>query len=100
MIGSVVGWVGAGGNVGGACFSVLFIQFDYQKAFVLMGVMASCSSIFSCFLDCNRLTLNATTPGNEEGKKDEHQHEGIGLTKDTAITFAQLDGTGAHTHSA
>ena len=95
LTGAVVGWVGAGGNVGGACFSILFIQFDYKKAFALMGIMASCSAFLSCFINREKLTRNAETLG-VDGKKEEEivalHHEGIGITKNTAITFAQLEG--------
>jgi len=59
-----------------------------------MGVMASASSVLSCFLNSNSLTKNAETYG-QEGKKEEDalpHNEGIGLTKDTAITFAQIEG--------
>ncbi|CAB9497571.1 affinity nitrate transporter 2 [Seminavis robusta] len=94
--GSVVGWVGAGGNVGGACFSVLFIRFEYERAFLFMGILASASSVLSFFLNCKTLARNAETLANE-GKRDEggHHHlhnEAIGMTRDTAITFAQLEG--------
>ena len=89
--GSVVGWVGAGGNIGGACFSVLFIQFDYEKAFALMGVMAACSSVFSCFLDCKRLSLNAASLRDGVVKKND------GHASPPRVTIHE---NGAETHDA
>lgn len=103
-LGSVVGWVGAGGTIGGAIFSVFFIQLNYRDGFVLMGLVASCSSVLTCFLNCEKLSKNAATLGDKgEMKKHEenvplqHKNEAIGLTKDATISFAQLDG---HTHSS
>ena len=94
-----MGWVGAGGNVGGACFSIFFIHFDYEQAFTFMGVAASASAILSCFMNVKSLTQNAETIGGHEAKTDDdkgahathHHNEGIGITKDTTITFAQLE---------
>mmetsp|Transcript_29097 Transcript_29097/g.44694 ORF Transcript_29097/g.44694 Transcript_29097/m.44694 type:complete len:750 (-) Transcript_29097:89-2338(-) len=45
--GSVVGLVGAGGNVGGVIFAVYFREYAYEKAFLLMGLSAIVASILS-----------------------------------------------------
>lgn len=90
----MVGWVGAGGNIGGACFSVLFINFSYEKAFTLMGLSASASAFLSCLMNCKKLTKNAENIGAEGKSQEElaqHRTEAIGLTQNTAITFAHLD---------
>lgn len=91
VTGSVVGWVGAGGTIGGACFSVLFIQFDDEKAFALMGILSSCSAVFSCFLDCKKLSLNAATLADAPGKKND------GHTAPPRVTIHE---NGAETHDA
>lgn len=46
-MGSVAGLVGAGGNVGGVCFTLLFRSFDYQTSFLYMGAAVSASALFT-----------------------------------------------------
>lgn len=53
--GAVVGWVGAGGTLGGVLFSILFREFHYEKAFLLMGLTASGSSVLSLFMNMKSL---------------------------------------------
>ena len=50
ITGSIVGIVGAGGNVGGICFSYLFRVYSYEKAFVSMGWCVVVSSLLSFFV--------------------------------------------------
>ena len=55
-----------------------------------MGVLASCSSVFSCFLDCKKLSLNvATSVGADDSKKND------GQTAPPRVTI-QEDGTETH----
>jgi NNP family nitrate/nitrite transporter-like MFS transporter len=48
--GAVAGWVGAGGNVGGVMFSLLFRTFDYHTSFLAMGAIVLASSLFTIFI--------------------------------------------------
>lgn len=92
--GSVVGWVGAGGNIGGACFSVLFIKYDYERAFALMGLLAAASSVLSCFMNVKKLTSNAETLaiGRDEKMDDDFsENQPFDMGPETRIEFAQLD---------
>lgn len=92
--GSVVGWVGAGGNIGGACFSVLFIQYDYERAFALMGLLAAASSILSCFMNVKKLTSNAETLaiGQDEKMDDDFsESQAFDTGHETTIAFSQLN---------
>lgn len=66
-IGAVVGWVGAGGTLGGVIFSMLFRELSYQKAFIAMGLSA-CGSAFLSLL-MNIKSLNAIY---EEKMRAEH----------------------------
>ena len=45
--GSVVGFIGAGGNVGGVIFAAIFRSYTDEKALYLMGVAAAVSSLLS-----------------------------------------------------
>ena len=47
ITGSIAGVVGAGGNVGGVVFALIFGNFDYQKGFLFMGVIALSSAFLS-----------------------------------------------------
>lgn len=47
VTGSVAGLVGAGGNLGGVVFSIIFRYYEYRPAFILMGVIAAASSLLS-----------------------------------------------------
>ena len=47
VTGSIAGVVGAGGNVGGVAFSMIFREYDYEKSFWLMGSISAVSAIFS-----------------------------------------------------
>jgi NNP family nitrate/nitrite transporter-like MFS transporter len=49
-MGSVIGIVGAGGNVGAVCFGLTFRNLDYEKAFVIMGCAIIASSFLSVFI--------------------------------------------------
>ena len=64
MIGSVVGIVGSGGNIGAAVFSIFFVQFSYRAAFLLMGLSAVGSSFLCLFMKTENLahTYSAVTP--------------------------------------
>ena len=53
--GAVVGWVGAGGTLGGVGFSLLFREFDYEKAFLFMGISACGSALLSIFMNMKSL---------------------------------------------
>ena len=48
--GSVSGIVGAGGNVGAVCFGLGFREYDYKKAFLLMGLSILASCLLSFFI--------------------------------------------------
>lgn len=50
ITGSIVGVVGAGGNVGGICFSLLFREYSYERAFTMMGWCVVGSSLLSFFI--------------------------------------------------
>ena len=59
-----------------------------------MGLAASASGVLSCFMNCNSLNRNAENilPDAKTNQEHTHQHnEAIGMTKDTTISFAQLD---------
>lgn len=71
-VGSVVGWVGAGGNVGGVIFAALFREFNYRTAFTLMGAFASASSVLSAFMNVKSLVQNHEQHQKEENKEDKH----------------------------
>jgi NNP family nitrate/nitrite transporter-like MFS transporter len=47
VTGSIAGVVGAGGNVGGVVFAILFREYDYRDAFLWMGLIAMCSAVLS-----------------------------------------------------
>jgi NNP family nitrate/nitrite transporter-like MFS transporter len=49
-MGSVIGIVGAGGNVGAVCFGLAFRNLEYEKAFVIMGCAIIASSFLSAFI--------------------------------------------------
>ena len=50
VTGSVAGLVGAGGNVGGVCFALLFRSLPYRSAFMFMGLSVIGSSLFTMAL--------------------------------------------------
>ena len=50
ITGSVAGLVGAGGNVGGVAFALLFRDMDYQNAFKTMGYVVMGSGLLSFFM--------------------------------------------------
>jgi nitrate/nitrite transporter NarK len=68
QMGSVAGLVGAGGNVGGVCFTLLFRSFDYQTSFLYMGAAVSVSALF---------TLLVSLPG----------HRGLFFGHDSPIVY-------------
>lgn len=45
--GGVVGFVGAGGNIGGVMFAAIFRNFDDEKALYIMGAAAVASALLS-----------------------------------------------------
>lgn len=47
VTGSIAGIVGAGGNVGGVAFSLVFREFSYATSFTLMGAMVMTSALVS-----------------------------------------------------
>jgi NNP family nitrate/nitrite transporter-like MFS transporter len=49
-MGSVIGIVGAGGNVGAVAFGMAFRQLDYATAFTIMGACILGSSVLSVFI--------------------------------------------------
>jgi NNP family nitrate/nitrite transporter-like MFS transporter len=49
-MGSVIGIVGAGGNVGAVAFGFAFRQLDYETAFTVMGAAILGSSVLSLFI--------------------------------------------------
>jgi NNP family nitrate/nitrite transporter-like MFS transporter len=53
-MGSVIGIVGAGGNVGAVCFGLAFRELSYSKAFMIMGC---------CILGSSLLTMFISIPG-------------------------------------
>ncbi|CAB9501443.1 affinity nitrate transporter 2 [Seminavis robusta] len=54
--GAVVGWIGAGGTLGGVIFSVFFREFESnQKAFLAMGLTAAGSAFLSIFMNMKSL---------------------------------------------
>lgn len=53
--GAVVGWVGAGGTLGGVIFSIFFRELSYQKAFLAMGLAAVASSFLSVLMNFKSL---------------------------------------------
>jgi NNP family nitrate/nitrite transporter-like MFS transporter len=51
VTGSIAGIVGAGGNIGGVCFGLLFTHFDYRQSFIIMGYVNVCSILFIAFIN-------------------------------------------------
>ena len=49
-MGSVIGIVGAGGNIGAVCFGMAFRSLPYETAFLIMGVTVMASSLLSIFI--------------------------------------------------
>jgi NNP family nitrate/nitrite transporter-like MFS transporter len=49
-MGSIIGIVGAGGNVGAVAFGIAFRELDYATAFTIMGVVILGSSVLSLFI--------------------------------------------------
>jgi len=49
-MGSIVGIVGAGGNVGAVCFGFGFRELNYASAFTIMGISILGSSLLSVFI--------------------------------------------------
>lgn len=47
VTGSVAGVIGAGGNVGGVVFSVVFGEYDYSTSFVIMGIATMAGATLS-----------------------------------------------------
>lgn len=60
--GSVVGWVGAGGNFGGVIFAIFFREYSYEKAFTLMGITSALSGLLSWILNTHQ--WNSVTEAN------------------------------------
>ena len=91
-VGTVIGVVGAGGNVGATIFTILFqrLSNNYESTFTLMGICIIISSILSVFIRIegqNTLLSNnyvAITPGKpttgETTKKDDDNNgnDGVG----------------------
>lgn len=50
VTGSVSGVVGAGGNVGGVVFSLMFREFSDRKAFLVMGFVVMASSLLTAMI--------------------------------------------------
>jgi len=50
VAGSVAGFVGAGGNIGGAIFAILFVYHDYQSSFLWMGCAVVASATLTVFV--------------------------------------------------
>jgi len=50
VTGSVSGLVGAGGNIGGVGFALLFREFNYRSAFLWMGCFVMTSAVWSSFI--------------------------------------------------
>lgn len=48
--GSVIGIVGAGGNVGAVLFGLAFRQYHFSQAFLIMGGAVLCSTLLSAFV--------------------------------------------------
>lgn len=79
-----MGVVGAGGNVGGICFSYLFRTFSYEQAFIWMGWWVVGSSLLSFFilirghagLTCGRDSPEVRTALRRRNRnEDENSHE-------------------------
>ena len=51
-----MGWIGAGGTLGGVIFSVFFRELGYRTAFASMGAVASGSAFLSIFMNMKSLT--------------------------------------------
>ena len=49
-MGSVIGIVGAGGNIGAVCFGMAFRSLPYETAFLIMGITVMASSFLSMFI--------------------------------------------------
>jgi NNP family nitrate/nitrite transporter-like MFS transporter len=49
-MGSVIGIVGGGGNLGAVAFGFAFRELDYATAFTIMGAVILCSSVLSVFI--------------------------------------------------
>jgi hypothetical protein len=50
-MGSVIGIVGAGGNIGAVAFGLAFRQLNYETAFLIMGVTVIASSFLSLLIN-------------------------------------------------
>lgn len=48
--GSVAGLVGAGGNIGGACFACLMAYYDYRVAFSYIGITVMASAVWTVYI--------------------------------------------------
>ncbi len=50
VTGSIAGVVGAGGNVGGVIFSLLFREFDNRTSFLVMGCLVLASAFLTALI--------------------------------------------------
>ena len=83
-----MGVVGRGGNAGAAMFSIFFVYFNYNTAFVLMGLSAVGSAFLSLFMKTEKLAqtyeavaseaaerkLQEENPGNRQYLDRTHRH--------------------------
>lgn len=83
FMGSVLGIVGAGGNVGAVCFGLGFRQLSYAQAFNIMGGSVIASAVLSVFISIkgHRGLLHGEDQvvDRETGEIVEHSKEGEGL---------------------
>ena len=87
VTGTVVGFVGAGGNAGGAVFAVTFVYYNYQHSFLWMG----CAVVASAFL-----SFLVRVPGHRHllGGTDNHSTlERRQIAKPPAIIFIPTPST-------
>ena len=85
--GSVVGWVGAGGSIGGVIFAIFFREYSYKTGFCLMGIASSCSAFLSCFMNLKTLSRTQQWDTND-----------VGITKEKAIVFHNSEHHQHHHH--
>lgn len=94
VTGSVAGIVGAGGNVGGVCFALLFRAFKYRSAFLWMGCTVLASAFWTLFLAIpghRRLLSGQDAPAVLEHRRRAKVPEVIMIEPTDVFQRAELD---------
>lgn len=56
--GAAVGYIGAGGNVGGVILSAIFREYDYRHSFVIMAIITAVGGLLSLFIKVDKLVVS------------------------------------------